>query len=97
VTADGFIPSFETGVYFDSFQSQCAMGLFQLEVVSVLFDSGGDRRRRGWAASGCRGLRDLFVIFPFFRVLCVVWLGQLSLYPFQTFLYSYMYLYVFHI
>jgi hypothetical protein len=85
VTADGFILSLGTGVYFDSFQSQRAMGLFQFAVMlNVLLDGGG-RRRGCRVASDFRGSRDLGLIFMFFRVLCDVWLGQLSMYPCCTF------------
>ena len=52
-TADGYIPSLGMGVYFDSFQSQRAMGLFQLGVMpNVFLDDGG--RRRGFVASSQR-------------------------------------------
>jgi hypothetical protein len=45
VTADGFILSLGMGVYFDSFQSQRVMGLFQLAVMPEVFLDGGGRRR----------------------------------------------------
>ena len=51
--ADGFILFPMTGVYFDSFQSQRAMGLFQLIVVFGFFFDGGGWRRvvdHGWFA-----------------------------------------------
>jgi hypothetical protein len=44
VTADGFILSLGTGVYFDSFQSQHAMGLFQFAVMLEVFLAGDGRR-----------------------------------------------------
>jgi hypothetical protein len=43
-TADGFIPSFATGVFFGSFQSLWAMGLFLLMVMPDVFFGGGGRR-----------------------------------------------------
>ena len=92
---DGFILFCGAGVNFDSFQSLSAMGLFQL-VAGLDFFGGGDGRQwRCRACSGCKGLRDLVVIFAFFRDLCVVWLLQLSLYPFRTYLYQHMSLYAF--
>jgi hypothetical protein len=45
VTADRFILSLGTSVYFDSFQSQRAMGIFQL---AVMFEVFLDRR---WSAT----------------------------------------------
>ena len=93
--ADGYIPFCGAGVNFDSFQSLSAMGLFQL-VAGLDFFGGGDGRRwRCRACSGCKGLRDLVVIFAFFRDLCVVWLLQLSPYPFRMYLYQHMSLYAF--
>jgi hypothetical protein len=41
VTADGFIPSSTTGVFFDSYESQWAMGSLQLKVVLILFFGAG--------------------------------------------------------
>jgi hypothetical protein len=49
-------------------------------MLEVLLDGGG-WRRGSRAASDFKGLRDLGVISMFFRVLCEVRLGQLSLYP----------------
>lgn len=65
--ADGYIPSPRMDVYFDSFQSQSAMGL-----SSKLGDHARclPRRRRP------QGLRCNFY---FFRVLCEVRLGHLSM------------------
>ena len=40
-TADGFIPPFATGVFFDSFQSLWAMGFFLLKVMLGVFFGGG--------------------------------------------------------
>jgi hypothetical protein len=91
-TADGSIPFFETGVYFDSFQSHRAMGFFQLAVLPVVFLDGGGRRR-GFRAPSVRRDPVGFVVF-FSRVLCDVWWGHLSLYPCCTSLYLYEYLYV---
>lgn len=56
-TANDYIPSLGTGVYFDSFQSLCAMGLFQLGVWPDVFLGGGGRRRGCRAPSVCRGPR----------------------------------------
>jgi hypothetical protein len=44
VTTDDFILSLKTGVYFNSFQSQHAMGIFQLAVMLEVFLDGGGRR-----------------------------------------------------
>jgi hypothetical protein len=71
-TAEGFFN-------FDSNKSLCAMVLLQLG--DVLFFDGVGRRRGGrqrWRIH--EGSRGLDVIFSFLRVLCVIWLGQLSLY-----------------
>lgn len=87
-TAEGFI-------FFDSFQSQCAMGLLQLMVVFVFFVGGGGRRRGGRSLVDLEGSRGLDVIFIFFGVLREVWLGHLSLYPLCTRLYFYIFIYVF--
>jgi len=89
VIADGFIPFPMTGVYFDSFQSQCAMGLFQLMVVFGFFFDGGGRRQRGRSRMAHEASRGIDVIFFLFRVLREDWLGQLSLYPIRKCLYSY--------
>ena len=43
-TADVFIPSLVTGVYFGSFQSLWAMGLILLKVMPGVFFFGGGRR-----------------------------------------------------
>ena len=93
--ADGYILFCGAGVNFDSFQSFCAMGLFQLVAGLDFFGGGGGRRWRCRVCSRCKGLRGLVVIFASFRDLCVVWLQQLSLYPFRTYLYPLMYLYAF--
>jgi hypothetical protein len=58
---------------------------------------GGDGRR--WFEGGCRwsllvASRAFGVVFVFFGVLCVRWVGQLCLYPPRTFLVSYEFLYV---
>ena len=90
--ADGYIPFCGAGVNFDSFQSFCAMGRFQLVVGLDFFGGGGGRSR---ACSGCKGLRDLVVIFAFFRDLCIVWLLQLSPYPFCTYLYQHVCTYLY--
>ena len=92
---DGFILFCGAGVNFDSFQSFCAMGLFQLVVGLDFFGGGGGRRWWSRVCYGCKSLRDLVVIFAFFRDLCVVWLQQLSPYLFWTYLYQHMYLYAF--
>jgi hypothetical protein len=94
-TAVGFIPSSETGVYFDSSKSQWAMGLLQLRVMPGVFFVGGGWRRRRRASSACIGSRDWVAIFIFFWVLCIVWLSQLHLYPLNMSLYLYLYLYAF--
>jgi hypothetical protein len=93
-TADGSIPSLGTGVYFDSFQSHQAMELFQLMVAHGVF-AGGGRWRRFRALMERFGSEDLNVISVFFRVLGVVWRGQLYPYPPCTSLCLYAYLYVF--
>ena len=88
-TADGLL------LYCDSIQRLCAKGLLQFMVWRAFF-SGGDGRRRGDRFLGAReGSRDFCVISCLFRVLSEVRLNQLSLYPLHSFLYSYMYLYVF--
>ena len=84
-TAEGFF-------YFDSNKSRCAMGLLQLTGALVFFDDGGDRRREARPLVVREGSRGVVVIFLFFRVLCVVWLGQLSLYPLRAYLYQYVFL-----
>ena len=94
-TADGFIPSFATGVFFGSFQSLWAMGLFLLKVLPGVFFGGGGRRRGRRVPSACSGSRNFSVIFIFCRVLSTVRLGQLFRYPPYTSLYLYMYLYAF--
>jgi hypothetical protein len=43
--ADGSIPSLGTGVYFNSFQTQQAMELFQLMVAHGVFAGGDDSER----------------------------------------------------
>ena len=85
-TAEGFF-------YFDSNKSRCAMGLLQLTGALVFFDGGGDRRReaRPQVRDGSKGVD---VNFLFFKVLCVVRLGQLSLCSLRAYLYSYVHLYV---
>lgn len=83
-TADGSIPSLGTSVYFDTLQSQCAMGLFQLGDSPKAYLNGGGRRRGFRKSLVCRGPRGLFIIFIFSRVLCEVWLEQLSLDPCST-------------
>jgi hypothetical protein len=96
-TADGFIPSFAVGVYFNSSRSQWAMGSLRLELVLAFF-LGGDGRRRGGQAlvvPVCEGSRDIAVIFFFFRVLCDVWLGQPYLYPLWAYIYSYVYVHLY--
>ena len=93
--ADGSIPSFGTGVHCDSPQSRQAMEFLQLMgLLGVLLDGGG-RRRSSRAALFSQGPRDLVVIFLYLRVLCDVWVTQLSLYPSSVFLYLYAYVYVF--
>jgi hypothetical protein len=49
VTTDGFILSLGTDVYFDSFQSQRAMGIFQLAVMFKVF------LNRRWSATRISG------------------------------------------
>ncbi|CAN6179544.1 unnamed protein product, partial [Urochloa humidicola] len=93
--ADGSILFFGTGVYCDSLQSRQAMEFLQLKDVLGVLSNGGSRRRRSRASLVSQGPRDLVVICLFFRVLYVVWVGQLSLYPSSMFLYLYPYLYVF--
>jgi hypothetical protein len=88
VIANGFIPFPMTGVYFDSFQSQRAMGLFQLMVVFGFFDGSG-RRRGGRSRMVREGSRGINVIFSLFRVVREDWLGLLSLYPIRMCLYLY--------
>jgi len=69
-----------------------AMGSLQLTVVFGFFFVVDGRRR------GCRlkrvheGSRDLLVFSFFLKVLCDVWMVQLSLYPFRTALYLYVFL-----
>jgi hypothetical protein len=86
-TADGFILSYDMGVFFDSSKSQWVMGLLQLMVMPGVFFAGGGRRRGFRASSACSGSRDWDAIF--FWILCVVWLLQLHLYPSSTSLYLY--------
>ena len=85
-TAEGFF-------YFNSNKSRCAMGLLHLMGALDFFDGCGDRRReaRPQVRDGSKGVD---VNFLFFKVLCVVWLGQLSLYSLRAYLYSYVHLYV---
>ena len=94
-TANGFIPSLVTGVYFSSFQGLWAMGLVLLKVMPGVFFGGGGRRRGRRGSSACSGSRGFSVIFIFFWVLSVVWLRQLFMYPSCTSLYLYVYLYIF--
>jgi hypothetical protein len=63
--ADGFIPSFEVGVLFDSSQSHWAMGLLQISVVFIVLGGGGCRHWGCRAASASTGPRGLIVIFAF--------------------------------
>ena len=88
-TADGFIPPFATGVFFDSFQSLWAMGFFLLKVMPDVFFGGGGRRQGRRVPSACSGFRDFIVISIFYLVLSAVRLGQLFLYPPRTSLYLY--------
>ena len=76
-------------------QRSCAMELLQFLVGLIFFSGGDDRRRRDRSLVACEGLLDFFVFSLSFRVLCVVWLDQLPLYPLGTVLYSYLYLHVF--
>jgi hypothetical protein len=86
-TTDGFIN-------FDSAQSLCAMRSLLLVVVFGFFFGSG--RRRGRRPSVVReGSEGFDVIFVFDKVLCEVWLRQMSLYPLCTCLYSYNRMYVF--
>jgi hypothetical protein len=94
-TAVGFILSSDMGIYFNSSKSQWAMGLLQLKVMPDVFFVGGGQRRRLRASSACKGSGDWVAIFIFFWVLGVVWLLQLHLYPSNTSLYLYTYLYTF--
>ncbi|PUZ77620.1 hypothetical protein GQ55_1G388100 [Panicum hallii var. hallii] len=71
------------------------MGLLQFMARHVFFSGDDDRRRGGRSLVAREGSRGFSVISLLFRVLCEVWLKQLSLYPPRTFLYSYVYLYVF--
>jgi len=87
-TAEGFF-------YFDSFQSYCAMGPLQLMAVFGVFVGGGGGRRGGRASVVREGSRSSDVILFFLRVLCEVWLSQLSPYPLRTCLYLVTVLYVF--
>jgi hypothetical protein len=68
VIADGFIPFPMTGVYFDSFQSQRAMRLFQLMVVFGFFFDGGRPRggRSRMVRKGSRGIEVIFSCLGFF-------------------------------
>jgi hypothetical protein len=93
VIADGFIPSFEAGVFFDSSQSRWAMGLLQISVVFIVLGGGGCRHWGCRAASASTRPRGLIVIFLSLRVLCAVWQVQRPPYPFHTFLYVYVLLY----
>ena len=68
------------------------MGLLQLTGALVFFDGGGDRRREARSLVVREGSRGVVVIFLFFRVFCVVWLGQLSLYPLRAYLYPNVFL-----
>ena len=95
VITDGFILFFGTCVYFDSFSSQRATGLLRLKVVLIVFFGGGDRRRGRRVSVVREGSRDSDVILLFIRVLCEVWLAQLSSYPIRTCLYLSTVLYVF--
>ena len=71
------------------------MGLLQLMGALDFFDDGGDRRRGARPLLVREGSRGVIVNSMFFRVLCVVWLGQLSLYPLRAYLYLYVRMYVF--
>ena len=87
-TADGFF-------YCDSNQSHGAKGPLQLAVELVFLGGGDGGGRRGNRLLVDReGSRDLGVIFFFLRVLRVVWLTQLPLYPLGMCLYSYVVMYV---
>ena len=63
-------------------------------LLGVLLDGGG-RRQSSRVASISQGPRDLVVIFLYLRVLCDVWVTQLSLYPSSMFLYRQAYVYIF--
>jgi hypothetical protein len=63
--ADGFIPSFETGVFFDSSQSCWVMGLLQISAVLVVLDGGGCRRWGCRAALASTRLRGMILFFVF--------------------------------
>jgi len=93
--ADGFILFFGMGVYFDSFSSQRETGLLRLKVVLAVFFGGGGRRQGRRESVVREGSRDSDVILLFIRVLCEVWLAQLSSYPIRTCLYLSTVLYVF--
>ena len=51
------------------------------------------RRRRVRVLVAREGSRGLFVFFSLFRVLCIAWWKQLSMYPPCMFLYFFVYLY----
>jgi hypothetical protein len=63
--ADGFIPSFETGVFFDSSQSRWAIGLLQISVVLIVLGDGGCRHWGCRAASATTRPRGMVVFFIF--------------------------------
>jgi hypothetical protein len=63
--ADGFIPSFETGVFFDSSQSRWAIGLLQISVVLIVLGGGGCRHWGCRAASATTRPRGMIVFFIF--------------------------------
>lgn len=87
-TADDFC-------YYDSNQSHGAKGPLQLAVELVFLGGSGSGGRRGSRPRVvCEGSRDLGVIFFFLRVLRVVWLIQLSLYPLCICLYAYVVMYI---
>jgi hypothetical protein len=78
VTADGFIPFFVTGVYFDSISSQRVTGHLQFMVVLGFFFGGGSRRRGSRVWTFQEDPRAIVVIFSFLRGLRGVWQRQLS-------------------
>ena len=87
-TANGFC-------YCDSNQSHGAKRPLQLAVELVFLGGGDGGGRRGNRLLVDReGSRDLGVIFFFLRVLRVVWLTQLPLYPLGMCLYSYVVMYI---
>ena len=68
-------------------------GLLRFVAALGFFSGGNVRRRRVRVLVAREGSRGLFVFFSLFRVLCVAWWKQLSMYPPCMFLYFFVYLY----